>query len=206
MKVSAFTLIELLIVVAIIGVLAAIAVPNFLNAQIRATVARSIADIKAQANALEMYRIDNNHPPFRPPGWPCGNCDVEDLNSSYNLYPITSPIAYMSNLPYDPFIDFPSSISMDANRGDGLEVGVYLYVGVRPENAENNPHRSWRVWGWGPDKTRQSIPVRPYAASNGLRSHGDIIASEGQGFLTEDISHLFGIALTADIETHQIGN
>ena len=56
----AFTLIELLIVVAIIGILAAIAVPNFLNAQVRAKVARSYADMKTIGTAIESSRLDRD--------------------------------------------------------------------------------------------------------------------------------------------------
>ena len=49
----AFTLIELLIVVAIIAILAAIAVPNFLEAQVRAKVSRARADMQTITTALE---------------------------------------------------------------------------------------------------------------------------------------------------------
>ncbi len=59
----AFTLIELLIVVAIIGILAAIAVPNFLNAQTRAKVSRSISDIRNTDLAIHSYMVDNTTVP-----------------------------------------------------------------------------------------------------------------------------------------------
>ena len=58
-----FTLIELLIVVAIIGILAAIAVPNFLNAQTRAKIARAQSDMRNLKVAIDSYQIDNNQYP-----------------------------------------------------------------------------------------------------------------------------------------------
>jgi len=54
-----FTLVELLIVVAIIGVLAGIAIPNFLGARTRAKVAKSFADMDAIGKAEELYYIDH---------------------------------------------------------------------------------------------------------------------------------------------------
>src|SRR5512134_2808613 len=59
-----FTLIELLIVVAIIAVLALIAVPNFLEAQTRAKVARICADMRSLATAAEAYSVDHNYYPL----------------------------------------------------------------------------------------------------------------------------------------------
>jgi len=60
-----FTLIELLIVVAIIGIIAAIAIPNLLNAIQRGKQKRSMADMRAVGTSVEEYAVDNN---FYPAG------------------------------------------------------------------------------------------------------------------------------------------
>ena len=60
-----FTLIELLIVVAIIGIIAAIAIPNLLNAIDRGKQKRTMADIRSIGTACEEYSIDNNFYPIQ---------------------------------------------------------------------------------------------------------------------------------------------
>ena len=51
-----FTLIELMIVVAIIGILAAIAIPLFAIVQARARIAKAQADLRAVASAVSLYQ------------------------------------------------------------------------------------------------------------------------------------------------------
>jgi type II secretion system protein G len=58
-----FTLIELLIVVAIIGIIAAIAIPNLLNAIQRGRQKRTMADMRAIGTAVEAFAVDNNNYP-----------------------------------------------------------------------------------------------------------------------------------------------
>jgi len=58
-----FTLIELLIVVAIIGIIVAIAIPNLLNAIQRAKQKRTMADMRSIGTALEAYAVDYNRYP-----------------------------------------------------------------------------------------------------------------------------------------------
>ena len=58
-----FTLIELLIVVAIIGIIAAIAIPNLLNAIDRGKQKRTMADIRSIGTAVEAYAVDVNFYP-----------------------------------------------------------------------------------------------------------------------------------------------
>jgi len=87
-----FTLIELLMVVAIISILSAIALPNFLEAQTRAKVARAKNDLRAIATALEAYHADN-----------CAYPQAALIPPPRRLRPLTMPIAYITTLPEDPF-------------------------------------------------------------------------------------------------------
>lgn len=107
----AFTLIELLIVVAIIAILAAIAVPNFLEAQTRAKVSRFMSDIRTAAVGLESYAVDHNkYPPpdavpagsdesVSGPAWPI----VDDPPENYLTRRLTTPVSYLTSLPIDVF-------------------------------------------------------------------------------------------------------
>lgn len=90
---KAFTLIELLIVVAIVAILSAIAVPNFMEAQTRSKASRVRADLRSIAVAIECYSVDCN---AYPPGY-----NTAPLHSFFAL---TTPVAYMTNgYPIDPF-------------------------------------------------------------------------------------------------------
>lgn len=169
-----FTLIELLIVVAIIGILAAIAVPNFLNAQIRAKIARCDSDMRALDTALEMYRMDRGHYPYWQDA--SGN-NVNPVNR--RLIPLTTPMAYMSSVPQDPFVFGPPGARLD----DTQHVAYVTYDYIE---ADSNRRRKafplgaawrcceWRINGYGPDGLNDTGWLT-YSATNGLRSKGDII-------------------------------
>ncbi len=135
---SGFTLIELLIVVAIIGILAAIAVPNFLEAQVRAKVARSQADMRTIATGLESYYVDNNIY-VRPrevvaTHWsdPTIPYRKYDTNIGRYLIPLTTPVAYLAELPtyeWAPFRLFSDCdpITLDTTGYGPIDCYYYRY-------------------------------------------------------------------------------
>ncbi len=152
-KRKAFTLIELLIVVAIIGILAAIAVPNFLNAQVRAKIARVRSDMRAIAVACDSYRLDNNAFP-----WPIRNGQVlNTYNHIAGCIELTTPVAYLSTVSMeDPFIPQRFWTDFSANRAHP----TYVYVSYRGD------------WGvrWG--SSSAGVPVNQLPNGFGLTSQG----------------------------------
>ncbi|RJP18638.1 MAG: prepilin-type N-terminal cleavage/methylation domain-containing protein [Candidatus Omnitrophota bacterium] len=173
---KAFTLIELLIVVAIIGILAAIAVPNFLNAQLRAKIANAVSDMRSIDTALEMYKLDKN---IYPPWQDANGTNRNPVNR--RLVPLTTPIAYMSSVPQDPFIYGPPGTRVDENQHVAYVtydyVDAWALVHFSGATMLGNSFRcsEWRIASAGPDGTMTFGSVPSFDATNGLKSWGDIV-------------------------------
>ncbi len=140
--IKGFTLIELLIVVAIIGILAAIAVPNFLNAQMRAKISRSYADLRTISTAVETNRLDRGVLLVDmwddDTDWGLQRIDsifngvghrYQGRRSFYEAFaPLTTPVAYLSSIPIDSFAGLDRRKRTAAEVSDYWNTDTYGYV------------------------------------------------------------------------------
>lgn len=96
---AGFTLIEIMVVVVILGVLAALVVPQIMSRPDQAKVTAARADINAIAMALDIYKLDNH-------GYPGTQQGLDALVSKPSGSPPArnwNPDGYLKRLPVDPW-------------------------------------------------------------------------------------------------------
>ncbi len=98
-----FTLVELLVVVAIIGLLAGIAVVSVNSTRVKARDARRIADVKQMQNALELYNNTMNgaYPPKKV-AQELGMAGGKTISSTGGLSDAPAGEIYLNVIPKDP--------------------------------------------------------------------------------------------------------
>jgi prepilin-type N-terminal cleavage/methylation domain-containing protein len=200
---KAFTIIELLIVAAVLGMIALVAIPNFEMAQHRSKVSRVTADLRTIASALEAYAYDYSGAyPYDGYSAPPGS----GYNYWYLSRMLSTPVAYLPTCHIqDPFRGVAVSpalyqsndyryVCVESTWGDDWD---YLYGSPTVSAyfpAMNAEFGGWRLSGCGPDRTMgpngwpgistqppYSYPAGslqvPYDPTNGTASQGDIIRS-----------------------------
>ncbi|MFH1738806.1 MAG: prepilin-type N-terminal cleavage/methylation domain-containing protein, partial [bacterium] len=163
---NGFTIIELMTVAVIISILASIAIPNFMNANIRAKVARSIAEQELLVWALESYYLDNDtYPPNKKKG----------EASAWDLVPVTTPIPYISSLPSDIFLAPPTVDRKEFVKEQRHGNESYFYVNFIQATGERisiapygqyydsnfSGSANYIVYGYGPLFVKGFDPMEP---------------------------------------------
>jgi prepilin-type N-terminal cleavage/methylation domain-containing protein len=186
---QAFTLVELLVVVAIVAILALIAVPNLLESQARAKVAREVADMRSLATALEAYAAD--HSAYPPHGeilsdgtvnFPAVRAGIATIEFAPG-WPLTTPVAYLAALAEDICL-LKKQEPLERRYGylsTRLMADIMLRRGWA-DSAAALPglYGAWRLYAAGPDgdkgiDTKHNIPYDP---TNGTLSDGDLMRSQ----------------------------
>ena len=110
-----FTLIELMIVVAIIAILAGILIPNFVNARAQAQTAACESNLRQIATALELYYADNQQYPAA----------ASFTNVTPSLL-TSNGVVYLSNTPKDPAaLDQTKDYQMQTTAQSGTTPATY---------------------------------------------------------------------------------
>lgn len=100
-----FTLIELMVVIVIIGILVAIALPNFISAQDRAKISSTKANLHTLQTSLETYSVD----------WSGLYPDVTGTTSTYGLLKESTDKKYYKELK-NPFGGGKDALTTISNR------------------------------------------------------------------------------------------
>ena len=128
-----FTLIEIMVVVVILGILAALIAPNILGRTGEARITAAKADINSIGNALDLYKLDNFSYPSTDQG-------LQALVSKPSGFPEAAnwnPDGYLKALPMDPWGNEYQYLSPGNNKPYELySLGADKREGGEGDNAD----------------------------------------------------------------------
>jgi len=131
-----FTLVEIMIVVAIIALLAAIAVPNFMRARKRSQATKILEDLRILSSAASQYAIDHNKNVFN---WPDIKPYIKDGSVLYSAFAADGSAVYdLFNNPYCSDGTPDGSGSINVNRAtfdllsDVADAEFWSAYGIQP--------------------------------------------------------------------------
>jgi len=119
---SGFTLVEILIVVVILGILAAIVIPQFTEASTEAKTNSLMSDLQTFRSQVELYKVQHNDNPPTAAGFVAQMTETSDITgatSGNKIRTATYPYGpYLQQIPANPFNDL-NTIETTGTAGDG---------------------------------------------------------------------------------------
>lgn len=188
---TAFSIIELAVILAIIALLTIIALPNFVDSQTRTSVSRAKAEMRSLATALESYRIGQPNPSIQY--YP--DCHTFGASMSYMsdgpiLERLSTPVAYISNSSLrDPF---PVRYRISVANAASISSATLIAAVTGDANFDYNCYY-YQSWNGSTRTALNSIPPYPTTATAWLlHSSGPDKAYYNLGGIlaTDDISQL----------------
>ncbi|MHC4843054.1 MAG: type IV pilin protein [Planctomycetota bacterium] len=142
-----FTLVEILIVVVILGILAAIVIPQFTDASTEAKISSLRSDLQMMRSQIELYKVQHNDD---LPHTAAGGL-VAALTGITNQYGVTVAAGtdgavgpYMQDIPTNPFVDLNADVIDDvaaANPANGAT--GWWYSVANGEIRANSDQADW---------------------------------------------------------------
>jgi len=129
-KSRGFTLVEVMVVVVILGILAAIVVPKIMSRPEQARIVKAKQDILAIQSALDLYKLDNGTYPTTEQG-------LQALVTKPSASPIPQnwkSDGYLQQLPQDPW----GSAYQYVNEGEKLKIFSYGPKGKEGQSEIGN--------------------------------------------------------------------
>ena len=151
-----FTLIELLVVITIIGILAAIALPNYIKAKDKAKEAEAKANLHTIQIAVERYQTDHHeYPPYLlggdSDGWLNWHGDWDEpspsVNEPQNAW-VQDPL-----VEYNYVVSYPENPFVDAGEGIIIIEATSFQFNPPPEQGDGDPRFGYKgnIMGMGLD-------------------------------------------------------